>query len=165
MTKPQYRIGQVLFVVPKDRPAVVPVQVIEQVLRTTADGEVLVYTVAWRVGNRTRTSELSNIAGEVFESPAKLQRSLVRRSTVEIDRMVAAARKRAEEYGFNQQERPGGRPNTQGEPRVIRRRKAHTDVDVVVKATDEDQAAIQTDEQGEFAHVQLPDGTSARVRM
>lgn len=156
MTRGQYKVGQVLFIVPRDRPAVVPVKVVEEVLRRTADGEATVYVVSWRVGQEEKTGELSRIGGEVFENPSRLRRELVKRSTAAVDRMVDAARKKAATYGFKEPQLPAQDGQERARVQKIRTTKAKAPDDVLV---------TEADGQGEFVHAQLPDGTKARVRL
>lgn len=161
MTKGQYKIGQVLFIVPKDKAAVVPVQVVEEVLRKTLKGEDVVYTVSWRVGRDVKTSELSGVAGEVFDNPLRLKRTLLKRSSSAIERMVAVACKRAEEYGFKSsaEKPPVEQP---ADPKLPRKKRANG---AAQQANGDDPLEVGVDEQGEFVMTQLEDGTNVRVRM
>jgi hypothetical protein len=165
MTRGQYKIGQVLFVVPKDKAAVVPVQVVEEVLRKTLKGEDVVYTVSWRVGREVKTSELGNVAGEVFDNPQRLRRTLLKRSSTAIERMVAVACKRAEEYGFKasvEKPAPSDTPVQPGDLKPPRRKRANGAAEV---AQGDDPLEVSVDEQGEFVMTKLDDGTNVRVRM
>ena len=157
--KGQYRIGQVLFVVPKDRAAVVPVKVVEELLRKTEEGETIVYTVSWRVGRETKTAELDNVSGEVFDNPHRLRRTLIKRSTVAITRMVEVACKRATEYGFKvaKDQPPESRPP--------RSRSEKQDAGTVTVGAEEGLLETVVDDRGEAVNVQLPDGSTARVRI
>jgi hypothetical protein len=162
MTRGQYKIGQVLFVVPKDKAAVVPVQVVEEVLRKTLKGEDVVYTVSWRVGRETKSSELSAIAGEVFDNPQRLRRTLLKRSSTAIERMVSVACKRAEEYGFKASAEKPAAPDQPGESKPARKKRTNGASEV---AQGDDPLEVNVDEQGEFVMTQLEDGTNVRVRM
>jgi hypothetical protein len=159
--KGQYRIGQVLFVVPKNRAAVVPVKVVEEVLRKTEEGETTVYTVSWRVGKDTKTSELEKVSGEVFDNPHRLRRILIKRSTIGIDQMVATACTRAAEYGFKTTKDKDQPP----ESKVPGSQRAEVADEPEVAATVSDELEVGVDDQGEIVNIQLEDGTRARVRL
>ena len=101
----RYAVGQVLFVVMRGKPAVVPVQVIEEITKRTLAGETTSYIVRTspdpkglpRAGNDVA---LDSIDGEVFDTAANARDALVSRVTAAVSgRVDDAVAKAVELFG------------------------------------------------------------------
>lgn len=82
-----YQIGQVLFVVSNKKKTVIPVQVIEKLIKQTISGDNVTYVVTTGDDNL----DLGKIDGEVFESPMQLQDVLLDRAMSAISKMISEA--------------------------------------------------------------------------
>ena len=63
-----YQVGQVLFIILNKKQQVIPVQVTEQVVRRSLNGEEISYSVSIPSRDENRVHELDSIDGEVFDS-------------------------------------------------------------------------------------------------
>jgi hypothetical protein len=63
-----YQVGQVLFIILNKKQQVIPVQVTEQVVRRSLNGEEISYSVSIPSRDENRVHELESIDGEVFDS-------------------------------------------------------------------------------------------------
>ena len=63
-----YKVGQVLFIILNKKQQVVPVQVTEQVVRRSLNGEDTTYSVAIPGREGTKVLSLEQIDGDVYES-------------------------------------------------------------------------------------------------
>lgn len=136
MTTKGYAIGQVVYVISSSENRVVPLQVVEEVVRKTIEGEEVSYTV--RVDSET-TQPLPRNA-EVFETIDVVREALIKRATVAIDGMMSAAMQRAELVFGHKEIRASKRSPTQP-------RKQPEKVETFVELPD-----------GTKAKVNLPDG-------
>ncbi len=72
-----YEVGQVLFVVLNKRPQIIPVQVIEQVVRRSLQGEEVQYSVNVPTKDGDKTFELSGLDGIVYTSIDEVQDAML----------------------------------------------------------------------------------------
>lgn len=93
MTKKGYTIGQVIFVISNHENRVMPLQIIEEVVRKTIEGEEVSYTV--RSGEEAIQPLPKN--AEVFETLGQVKDAMIKRATSAIDGMLATALRSAEE--------------------------------------------------------------------
>lgn len=99
MTKKGYTIGQVIYVISNHENRVVPLQIIEEVVRKTIEGEEVTYTV--RSGEEAVQPLPKN--AEVFETIGLVRDAMQKRASAAIDAMLATAVKSAEElYGHKE---------------------------------------------------------------
>lgn len=93
----KYAVGQVLYVVLKKEIRVYPMQVVEELVKRTLEGEAISYMV--RAGNDPKAQILvGDIDGEIFDSPAKAKAVLIERATTNIARLVDNAVQKAREW-------------------------------------------------------------------
>lgn len=86
----RYAVRQVLYVTPRDgRPNIMPVQVTEEIRRTTLDGVVMTYAV--RAPDNDESFMLDLLKHEVFPSADAARFELQRRASAAIDAMVEGA--------------------------------------------------------------------------
>ena len=63
-----YEVGQVLFLIMSKRQQVIPIQINEQVVRRSLDGEDTSYSVSVPVPKGTKLFDLQDLDGEVYSS-------------------------------------------------------------------------------------------------
>ena len=85
----QYRVGQILFLI-ADASKVVPIQVVEEVIRTTLDGKEKTYIVKFPDKNET-TADIKKVKGELFKSKDAVKQYMIDNAKSAIEQMVALA--------------------------------------------------------------------------
>ena len=99
-----YRVGQVLYVVLSKEARIYPIQVVEEFTKKTLEGSLTTYMV--RGGpNSNETLAIDDVEGELFDSAAKLQKTLVDRATAGISNRVEQVVAKSQEWyptGFEQ---------------------------------------------------------------
>jgi hypothetical protein len=85
----QYRVGQILFLI-ADASKVVPIQVVEEVIRTTLEGKEKTYIVKFPDKNAT-TVDIKKVKGELFKSKIEVKNYMVENAKSAIEQMVALA--------------------------------------------------------------------------
>ena len=91
-----YNVGQILFVVLNKKPQIIPVKVIEQVVRRTADGENIQYSVTVPTSAGDKVFELTDLDGEVYTSISDVEIAMLENARSMIKRMSEKAFKVAE---------------------------------------------------------------------
>jgi len=86
-----YEVGQVLFIILNKRPQVIPVQVVEQVVRRSISGEEIQYSVNVPAKDGDKVLELESIDGEVFDDAEDARRSMLNNATRTIDGFIEKA--------------------------------------------------------------------------
>jgi hypothetical protein len=93
----QYSVGKVLYVILSKKGQVYPMRIIEEITKKTLRGEEVNYVV--QAGSDVNTTILlSQIEGEIFETPDEARRVLVARATDQIDRLVSVAVAKANDW-------------------------------------------------------------------
>jgi cell division septum initiation protein DivIVA len=129
-----YNVGQVLFVILEKQAKVYPMMVVEEITKRTMRGEETNYVLQGG-SDPTATVLATQVAGEIFESAEEAKYVLTSRATAQVERMVDAAIKKAEEW-YGQR----------------------------VETSSAVQTVPQVEETEERVQVQLPDGTVAYVK-
>lgn len=89
-----YEVGQILFLLPKKENKIVPVRVVEVVVRKKLNDQSVEYIV--EIPNRSRdTTSLSELDALAFTSERELRSYMVENSTNAIDQMIASAKRHA----------------------------------------------------------------------
>ena len=148
----RYNVGQVLYVIMKKEARVYPFYVVEEITKRTLDGETVTYMVR---GGTDEKSQLliTEIDGEVFDSPEKARQSLVNRATSQVNKLVDAAIKKAREWYPNSFEEAGTAFDASN---GVGSKKA-SDIRAIP-----DHGHITTQEDATI--ITMPDGTTAKVR-
>ena len=93
-----YQVGQVLFIILNKKQQVIPVQVTEQVVRRSLNGEEISYSISIPNRDENRVLELDSIDGEVFESIDSVREYMLEQTTQIIstitDRALKVAKNR-----------------------------------------------------------------------
>lgn len=162
-----YRIGQVLYVVLSKEAKIYPMQVTEIITKRTLEGEVTTYMV--RGGPSTdETLSIEQIEGEIFDSAAKVQKSLLERATAGIGSRVEAAVAKAHEWyatGFEQPSddelasvKKQGQQNQQLPLKQPKSKRLRMD-----PAPEVAELAAELQRDNEKLELEMPDGTKVRV--
>jgi hypothetical protein len=89
-----FEVGQILFLLPKKENKIVPVRVVEVVVRKKLNEQSVEYIV--EIPNRNRdTTSLSELDAMTFTTDRELREYMVSNSANAIDRMVETARRHA----------------------------------------------------------------------
>ncbi len=143
-----YDVGQVVFVISDKHKRVLPVRVVEQVVRRTLDGESVEYRVQGDRGDQTYT--LSSIGSNHFSSAQDVRKYMYDNATTTIDEIVGQALNVAQSK-YNYTETVDGFSSATPE----------SPPDIFVAEQPQDSAS----EEGSTARVQLPDGSYASVNV
>ena len=86
-----YEVGQVLFIVLNKRPQIIPVQVIEQVVRRSIKGEDIQYSINVPTKDGDKTFELSGIDGTVYNTLEEVQDAMLANAKATVSEMTERA--------------------------------------------------------------------------
>lgn len=97
MTEKKYKIGQILYVIPhaslddnyQGKPIVVPLQVIEENIKTTIQGKITTYIVR----DSSTTADIDKILGNVYESLDDVRAYLLDKMTKELNALIEDVKK------------------------------------------------------------------------
>ena len=87
----QYQVGQFLFVVFKDKQSLIPVRVVEEVVRRTVDGEKRSYLVTVSEARRLEPVPLEEPPENVFTSIEAAKSALLENARQGIERVCSRA--------------------------------------------------------------------------
>jgi len=85
----QYRVGQILFLI-ADASQVVPIQVVEEVIRTTLDGKEKTYIIKFPNKKET-TADIKKVKGTLFNSKDEVKNYMIENAKSAIEQMVTLA--------------------------------------------------------------------------
>jgi hypothetical protein len=88
-----YEVGQVLYVVLNKKQQVVPVQVVEQVVRRSLEGEQVNYTVTVPNKSGLKDYALSDLDGNVYTSLEDVSETLTSNAKTMIEEMIEKTNK------------------------------------------------------------------------
>jgi hypothetical protein len=83
-----YKVGQVLFVIPTGKTALVPILVVEEITKKTVQGTITSYMVTARTGEGDKIVELTKIPGEFFESSSQARKVMLERAAQAVNAIV-----------------------------------------------------------------------------
>ena len=96
MSNRTYRVGQVLYVLMSKETKIIPVQVIEEIIKRTVAGESVSYIV--KAGKNHNPASLQDIDGEVFENVELLRETLTKKVMNTVNLVVDNAVLKASEW-------------------------------------------------------------------
>ena len=82
-----YKVGQVLYMIGEKSTKVLPIQVVEEIVRTTMDGKAKSYIIKLPDKAQT-TADISEIKGDLFESTKTLREYMTKNATEAINKMI-----------------------------------------------------------------------------
>lgn len=85
-----YQVGQILFLMANN--SVFPVQVIEEIIKTTLEGQEKTYIVLFPNKEQTK-SDISKLKGRLFASKTEVRNFMIKNATEAIHNMVSTAEK------------------------------------------------------------------------
>ena len=91
----EYKVGQVLYMIGKNTTKIMPIQVVEEVIRTTLDGKEKTYTIQLPDKKKTR-ADISEVKGILFKSTDKLKNHMIENATSAINMMLTESIKLAD---------------------------------------------------------------------
>lgn len=92
-----YKVGQVVYIVLSKKGQVYPMMIVEEITKKTLKGEEVNYVL--QSGSDSSTKILmSQIEGEIFETPDETKKVLVARATSQIEKIVLSAEKKSQEW-------------------------------------------------------------------
>ena len=86
----EYKVGQILYICDENRMKIIPIQVVEEVVRTTISGIEKNYMVMFPDTKRS-TASIDKIRGKLFNDPETVQDYMIKNASDAIKRMRKAA--------------------------------------------------------------------------
>ena len=155
-----YSVGQIVYVVLRKETKVCAMQITEEIVKKTLEGEITTYTV--RAGPATEKSiPLDMIDGEFFESPDEVKKVLVERVSSMIENRIGDAVAQAKEWY------PAGHEVGSSIPQSLIKKDASTPpapVKKVPRRVSAEVADLVNEFQAEATMMELPNGVQAKVR-
>lgn len=96
MSNRAYRVGQVLYVLMSKETKIIPVQIVEEIIKRTVTGETVSYIV--KAGKNSKPISLQDFDGEVFDSVDLLRDTLLKKVMNTVNNVVDNAVLRASEW-------------------------------------------------------------------
>ena len=84
-----YEVGQILYLILPKKPQVVPVQIVEQLVRRTLDGEEILHNV--KIPTKESLYKLEELSAEVYVSLDEVREKLHLNATNAIGEMITQA--------------------------------------------------------------------------
>ena len=91
-----YKVGQVLFVLMNKDTKIIPVQIVEEIIKRTVSSESVNYIV--RVGKTGKQVQLTDLDGEIFEEIERLREVLMARIMDTVNSFVDNALLKSNEW-------------------------------------------------------------------
>lgn len=110
-----YKVGQIIFMSSPKSAQIIPLKVVEELVKTTENGKEVEYTV--RFPDRSKTeANINALKGDIFSSIEEMEKYMIDNTTKAIKKMVVAAQelklqafpdnqKIKEEASFSEEER------------------------------------------------------------
>ena len=99
----EYKVGQILYMTNTKNLKIIPVQVIEEVTRTTLSGIEKTYMVQFPDSKKT-IADISSLKGDFFQDVETLRTVMIQNATNSINKMITVANVLAkEEYNFHEE--------------------------------------------------------------
>ena len=86
----EYKVGQILFLIGDKSMKIMPIQIVEEVVRTTIDGSMKTYTVQLPDDEKTQ-ADISSVKGTLFKTTSLLRAHMLKNATNAIDTMIKNA--------------------------------------------------------------------------
>lgn len=86
----QYEVGQILYTTSKSSFKIIPIQVVEEVIRTTINGTEKTYMVCFPDGKKTIV-DIKKVKGEIFKTTESVENFLLENTKTAIKELVKEA--------------------------------------------------------------------------
>ena len=101
-----YQVGQIIFLIGEKTTRVLPIQVVEEVIRTTIEGKIKTYTIKMPDKNGT-TADIYTLKGTLFKDKKELRTYMLSNAKNAIDSMITTSDALSEEvFGKTINEEP-----------------------------------------------------------
>ena len=87
-----YKVGQILFMTSEKSMKIIPVQVVEEVVRTTLDGKEQTYMIMFPNKDKT-VGDIAHIKGMLFTSKEEVKSYMIENTEKAINAMIETAEK------------------------------------------------------------------------
>tara|TARA_B100000214_G_C23868414_1_gene581417 strand:+ start:163 stop:678 length:516 start_codon:yes stop_codon:yes gene_type:complete len=166
-----YAVGDVVYVISNKKRNVVPVQIVEQIVRRSLDGESVSFKAALPGRDKSQSIDLHTVDGTVYRTLADARMFLYDQATTAINELLSTASEVSKKhFGVD----PDSPPTTEPVPQDQTADKNPTfdmDLDQLPLAPPSNVSADGTvldftsvDSSGKV-EVQMPDGTIASIKM
>ena len=91
-----YKVGQVLYMTNPKSLKIIPIQIVEEVTRTTMSGIEKTYMIQFPDSKKT-VADISSLKGELFSDIKLLRATMLEKATASIDNMINMATHLAQE--------------------------------------------------------------------
>ena len=85
-----YKVGQVLYLCNEEKMKIIPLRVVEEIIRTTIEGKEKSYILIFPDSKRTKVN-LKSIKGKVFDNIEQIKNHMIKNATDAINRMAITA--------------------------------------------------------------------------
>jgi hypothetical protein len=85
-----HKVGQILYICDEERMKIIPIQVVEEVIRNTIEGSEKNYVIMFPDSNKT-LANLNKVKGKIFKDPEKVQDYMIKNASDAIKRVKKAA--------------------------------------------------------------------------
>ena len=110
-----YQVGQVLYMCDENKMKIIPIQVVEEITRTTLDkGKEKNYIVMFPDTKKTKVS-LSNISHKIFEDIDQVEKTMIKNASEAIKKMRIAAELLSNEAFLKSEEKKENKLNQKDE--------------------------------------------------
>ena len=86
----EYKVGQVLYLIGEKSTKIMPVQVVEEVIRTTIQGKEKTYTIQLPDKKETR-GDIKDLKGSLFQTTSELKEYMFENASSAIENMITSA--------------------------------------------------------------------------
>ena len=135
-----YEVGDVLWIIHKDRPGLVAYRVIEEITKKTLEGEVVQYLVL-PATPKPKQVKLESINGRIFQSKEEAKQALLENATKAIDVIVEKTQRLVDTMFF---------PNKSAESKKTTEMKVSSNEEALKPG---------------YQWVQMEDGTKVQVKL
>ena len=111
-----YEVGQIIYLIQPKKLAVVPVQVVEQIIKRTAEGEDIIYNV--QPPNSSTLVTLNSFDGEIFNDLSSVKNYLMDNAQKSIDSLVDKTKESVEtNFGVTLKNKVSNSKRRRGRPK------------------------------------------------
>ena len=82
-----YKVGQILYLTNDKNLKIIPVQVVEEVIRTSISGKTKTYMILFP-NNKQTVADITTVKGKIYDSIDDLRLSMIENATNSIDKMI-----------------------------------------------------------------------------
>ena len=160
----QYRVGQILYMTSKKSFKVLPVQVVEEVIRTTVDGTAKTYMLKFPDKKETIV-DITDVKAELFTTPRAIKNYMLGNAERAIDDLLVKAHE-LRNASF-EEIHAEAHPHTDDHQDVLAATAESEDVNghqLTLPGLDHELSAVQTQDEG-IINVDLGNGIMAKMNV